>query len=83
MCPYCGEECGRDEADIGIGIMYGPWGCGHCGWSESPEYDSRDGIKRDGDDRVLDQYGGSCYVTRPDGIEIIAGGNVRNRGVVK
>lgn len=36
-CPICGSECDRDEADVGIGIMYGPWGC-VCGWSEQEEY---------------------------------------------
>ena len=50
-CPECGTECGRDEVDVGVGTMYGPYGC-VCGWSESPEYshttltgvDSRGGL---------------------------------------
>lgn len=42
-CPKCGNECNRDEVDVGVGIMYGPYGC-CCGWSEWPEYDSSDGI---------------------------------------
>jgi hypothetical protein len=37
-CPNCTRECWRDSADVGIGVMYGPWGC-PCGWSESDEYD--------------------------------------------
>lgn len=36
-CPECASECERDKADVGIGIMYGPWGC-RCGWSEQEEY---------------------------------------------
>lgn len=35
-CPRCGGLCSRDEADIGIGIMYGPWGCA-CGWLETDD----------------------------------------------
>jgi hypothetical protein len=42
FCPRCGEECYRDEADVGIGIIYGPWGC-CCGWSSDPRYDSSQG----------------------------------------
>lgn len=34
-CPQCGEECYRDEVDVGVGVIYGPWGC-YCGWSEYP-----------------------------------------------
>ena len=53
-CPECGSECGRDEADVGVGTMYGPYGCA-CGWSESSEYnhnvdqriDSRGGLTLD------------------------------------
>lgn len=37
VCPVCGEDCWRDSVDIGVGIIYGPWGC-PCGWSESDEY---------------------------------------------
>lgn len=33
-CPKCNSECDRDEADVGVGILYGPWGCYSCGWSE-------------------------------------------------
>lgn len=56
-CPNCGNMCDRDEADVGVGIIYGPWGCG-CGWSESEEYNLLTGPKeRDG--HVLDQWGGA------------------------
>lgn len=41
-CPNCGEEPFRDEVDVGVGVLYGPYGC-YCGWSESPEYDSSKG----------------------------------------
>lgn len=42
-CPNCGQKnLGREEADVGIGIMYGPFGCG-CGWSEWPEYNQLTG----------------------------------------
>lgn len=41
-CPKCGDECWREEVDVGVGVIYGPWGCS-CGWSESPEYDSSEG----------------------------------------
>lgn len=38
-CPRCGEQCSRDEVDIGVGIQCGPWGCSACGWSEDTTYD--------------------------------------------
>lgn len=38
VCPNCGEQCGRDAADVGVGIIYGPYGC-MCGWSEWETYD--------------------------------------------
>ncbi len=34
-CPKCAEECWRDEVDVGVGVIYGPWGCCCCGWSEA------------------------------------------------
>ena len=37
LCPNCGEECNRDEVDVGVGVITGPWGC-YCGWSESEAY---------------------------------------------
>ena len=61
--------------------MYGPWGCASCGWPENPEYDCRAGIRRDGDNRVYDQYGNSHHVDRLGGQSILAGMNVR--GVAK
>ncbi len=79
-CPHCGEECDRESVDVGIGVMRGPWGCGNCGWSEDPAYDSRVGIRRDGDDRVFDQNGVSHHVDRIDGAAVVAGLNVNTRG---
>lgn len=43
-CPKCGEECWRDDVDVGVGIIYGPYGCPGCGWSEDREYDHSNGV---------------------------------------
>jgi len=43
QCPKCGEGCDRDEVDVGVGVIYGPWGCHCCGWSQSAEYDRSEG----------------------------------------
>lgn len=56
-CPKCNSECWRDSADIGVGTIYGPWGCPNCGWSENPEYDISKGPKSERGYRV-DQWGG-------------------------
>lgn len=81
-CPHCGEKCDQDSVDIGVGRMYGPWGCSYCGWSEYPEYDSREGVIRDPDDntRVYDQFGVSHCAERVDGAAVLAGLNVINCG---
>lgn len=43
-CPNCGEVgLYRDEADVGVGIIYGPWGCMGCGWSADKRFDSSQG----------------------------------------
>lgn len=41
-CPKCGCEADRDEVDVGVGVIYGPYGC-YCGWSEDSRYDSSSG----------------------------------------
>jgi hypothetical protein len=41
-CPNCGGETWRDEVDVEVGIIYGPYGC-PCGWSEWDEYDQTKG----------------------------------------
>lgn len=33
-CPACGGKLIRHEADIGVGIQYGPWHCTECVWQE-------------------------------------------------
>jgi hypothetical protein len=61
ICPKCGEECYRESADVGVGVIYGPWGCPGCGWSESPHYDRSDGKTPPGaadyPDHFVDQWG--------------------------
>jgi len=56
QCPKCGNDCQRDEADVGIGVMYGPWGC-LCGWSSDPRFDVTAGPKFENGHRI-DQWGG-------------------------
>lgn len=59
-CPKCGEECDRDEVDVGVGVIYGPWGCA-CGWSSDPRYDSSDGpspARLENPDHFVDSQGG-------------------------
>lgn len=48
QCEQCGEDCCREEVDIGVGTIYGPWGCPSCGWSEWDIYTKYKGF---------DQYG--------------------------
>lgn len=58
-CPKCSEECWRESVDVEVGIIYGPWGCPACGWSEAPEYDCSEGPAKETDaDYVADQFGG-------------------------
>jgi hypothetical protein len=53
-CPKCNEECYREEADIGVGVIHGPWGCPNCRWSEDPNYDQTNPDH----EPHTDQYGG-------------------------
>lgn len=69
-CPCCGAEYGRDEVHNGVAMLYGPYGCGKCGWSESEEYDcraewKRGESKREGDG-VVDPRGGWLRVRGAD-----------------
>lgn len=57
-CPKCGTECARDDVDIGVGMLYGPWGCPGCGWSEDSEYDLTIQEPVDAKGGAKDQYGG-------------------------
>jgi hypothetical protein len=82
-CPHCGESCDRESVDVGLGVIYGPWGCASCGWSSDPQYDSREGLRYDGEDRVFDQWGVSHHVDRIGGQVVLAGLNVGDRGASK
>ena len=60
ICPKCGEDCARDEVDVGVGVIYGPWGC-PCGWSEDSDYDRSDGpspAQRENPEHYVDSRGG-------------------------
>ena len=57
-CPKCTAECGRDEVDVGVGVIEGPWGCPNCGWSEDPRYDLSDGQSAHRNGGVIDSRGG-------------------------
>lgn len=57
-CPKCETECERDEVDVGVGIVYGPWGCASCYWSENPKYDFSDGRSNVTEEGTWDQFGG-------------------------
>jgi hypothetical protein len=67
-CPNCGHDCYRDEANVGVGTIYGPWGC-PCGWSEDERYNTLEGPKFTENGYKLDQYGGATppggYGTTP------------------
>lgn len=60
-CPNCGSEgtLDRESVDIGVGTMYGPWGCHACRWSESSKYDCSKGpAAADADGECFhDQFG--------------------------
>jgi hypothetical protein len=57
ICPKCGDNTWRESADVGVGIIYGPYGCPSCGWSEEDRYDLSSGHKTE-DGYRLDQWGG-------------------------
>lgn len=59
-CEKCGEtELWRDSVDVGVGTIYGPWGCPRCGWSEDDEYDLSEGRSPvDEKGGAIDQFGG-------------------------
>lgn len=57
-CPKCGTECWRESADVGVGVIYGPWGCPQCGWSDAEEFDISDGPKTTEHGGRIDQFGG-------------------------
>ena len=57
-CPKCDAECWRDEVDVGVGFVYGPYGCPVCRWSEYPEYDLSTGQTAEREHGTIDQWGG-------------------------
>jgi hypothetical protein len=67
-CPKCDGPCFRDDVDVGVGVIYGPWGCSCCGWSEDPRYDSSEGVspaqQEAGPERYVDAQGNSYCVER-------------------
>ena len=59
-CPKCGEECYRNEVDVGVGVIHGTYGC-MCGWSEDPRYDASEGespAQQEHPDWLVDPQGG-------------------------
>lgn len=56
ICPNCGYECSREDCNVGVGILYGPWGCS-CGWSEDIRYNQLTGPKVTDLGGVIDQWG--------------------------
>lgn len=44
VCEKCKTPCDRDEVDVGVGVIYGPWGCSNCGWSDDSRYDCSNGV---------------------------------------
>jgi hypothetical protein len=67
-CPKCGADCWRESADVGVGIIYGPWGCPECCWSESPEYDLSEGQSAVRPAGVIDQWGGLTPSGKPGAV---------------
>lgn len=61
-CPECGyPHCWRDEVDVGVGVIHGPYGCPECGWSEDAQYDKSQGesmAQKENPDHEVDQWGG-------------------------
>jgi hypothetical protein len=57
LCPKCGRWCTRDEVDVQVGVLHGPWGC-FCGWSQDAEYDLTTGPKFTENGGRIDQWGG-------------------------
>jgi rubredoxin len=37
ICPDCGAKCDREEVDVEICSIIGPWHCSRCGWTKKPE----------------------------------------------
>lgn len=63
-CPRCQRPASRDEVDVGVGTICGPFGC-YCGWSEDEWYDVSDGPKLTAEGYELDQWGGATPPLAP------------------
>lgn len=59
-CPKCNNQCEQDSVDVGVGIIYGPWGCYFCGWSEDSEYDRSNGRPSPAQQRLPNHYVDPC-----------------------
>jgi hypothetical protein len=58
LCPKCNTRCDRDEVDVGVGVIFGPYGCPNCDWSEDPRYDLSNGQDSQRDGGTVDCRGG-------------------------
>ena len=56
-CPNCVNEAFRESVDVGVGVIFGPYGC-YCGWSENDKYNLLTGPKITEKGGILDQWGG-------------------------
>lgn len=37
-CPECSAQCWRNEVDVGVGLITGPWCCSECAWDEDQAF---------------------------------------------
>jgi hypothetical protein len=59
LCPNCKDDnLWRESADVGVGVIYGPYGCATCGYSEDETYNLASGLKTSADGSPVDQFGG-------------------------
>jgi hypothetical protein len=56
-CPKCSTQTFRESCHNGIMMIYGPYGCPECGWSENPEYDCSHGPIVTENGSIIDQWG--------------------------
>jgi len=73
QCPHCGEQAQQDSVDVGVGVIFGPWGCSACGWSESEDYDGEFGGGVQVDGGYLDPMG-NLYPAASPLAQFIRGG---------